>query len=98
MIVRDFQAVIGREARQQCLDAVGQLPDEVIACVGGGSNSAGMFYPFIEDDGVALERVVLVAPESDVLMIVAHAGLEQAVDRLRAPAGQLAHTLGGARR
>ncbi|MCA9026565.1 MAG: tryptophan synthase subunit beta [Planctomycetaceae bacterium] len=57
MIVRDFQAVIGREARQQCLDAVGQLPDEVIACVGGGSNSAGMFYPFIEDDGVALTGV-----------------------------------------
>ena len=57
MIVRDFQAVIGREARQQCLDAVGRLPDEVIACVGGGSNSAGMFYPFIEDDGVALTGV-----------------------------------------
>ena len=50
----------------------------------------------VEDDGVALERVVLVAPESDVLMVVAHAGLEQAVDRLRAPAGQLAHALGGA--
>ncbi|MCA9075899.1 MAG: tryptophan synthase subunit beta [Planctomycetaceae bacterium] len=57
MIVRDFQAVIGREARQQCLDTVGRLPDEVIACVGGGSNSAGMFYPFIEDEGVALTGV-----------------------------------------
>jgi tryptophan synthase beta chain len=57
MIVRDFQAVIGREARQQCLDAVGRLPDEVIACVGGGSNSAGMFYAFIEDDGVSLTGV-----------------------------------------
>ncbi|MGD9854593.1 MAG: tryptophan synthase subunit beta [Planctomycetaceae bacterium] len=57
MIVRDFQSVIGREARQQCLDAVGRLPDEVIACVGGGSNSAGMFYPFIEDDAVALTGV-----------------------------------------
>ena len=52
----------------------------------------------VEDDGVARERVVLVAPEGDVLMIVAHAGLEQAVDRLRAPAGQLAHALGGAAR
>lgn len=50
----------------------------------------------VEDDGVARERVVLVAPEGDVLMIVAHTGLEQAVDRLRAPAGQLAHALGGA--
>ncbi len=57
MIVRDFQSVIGREARQQCLDAVGRLPDEVIACVGGGSNSAGMFYPFIEDEGVSLTGV-----------------------------------------
>ncbi|MBI1311848.1 tryptophan synthase subunit beta [bacterium] len=54
MMVRDFQSIIGREARQQCLDATGRLPDEVIACVGGGSNSAGMFYPFVEDDGVAL--------------------------------------------
>ena len=40
MIVRDFQSVIGREARQQCLDQTGRLPDEVIACVGGGSNAA----------------------------------------------------------
>jgi tryptophan synthase beta chain len=54
MMVRDFQAVIGREARQQCLEQVGRLPDEVIACVGGGSNSAGMFYPFIEDRSVQL--------------------------------------------
>jgi tryptophan synthase beta chain len=57
MIVRDFQSVIGREARQQCLDELGRLPDEVIACVGGGSNSAGMFYPFVSDDGVALTGV-----------------------------------------
>ena len=54
MMVRDFQSVIGRETRQQCLETVGRLPDEVIACVGGGSNSAGMFYPFIEDRGVRL--------------------------------------------
>jgi tryptophan synthase beta chain len=43
MIVRDFQAVIGRETRQQCLDRIGRLPDTVVACVGGGSNAAGMF-------------------------------------------------------
>lgn len=57
MMVRDFQSVIGREAREQCLESVGRLPDEVIACVGGGSNSAGMFYPFVDDDGVALTGV-----------------------------------------
>lgn len=57
MMVRDFQSVIGREARQQCLDAEGRLPSEVIACVGGGSNSAGMFYPFVDDAGVALTGV-----------------------------------------
>ena len=57
MIVRDFQAVIGREARMQCLDTIGRLPDEVIACVGGGSNSAGMFYPFVDDVDVALTGV-----------------------------------------
>jgi len=57
MIVRDFQAVIGRETRQQCLEQIGRLPDEVIACVGGGSNSAGMFYPFIDDESVALTGV-----------------------------------------
>jgi tryptophan synthase beta chain len=54
MIVRDFQAVIGRETRAQCLDRLGRLPDSVVACVGGGSNAAGMFYPFIEDDSVEL--------------------------------------------
>jgi tryptophan synthase beta chain len=54
MIVRDFQAVIGRETRQQCLDRIGRLPDAVVACVGGGSNAAGMFYAFIGDEPVAL--------------------------------------------
>lgn len=54
MIVRDFQAVIGREARAQCLDQVGRLPDAVVACVGGGSNAAGMFYPFVDDSDVDL--------------------------------------------
>ncbi|TWT55596.1 Tryptophan synthase beta chain [Thalassoglobus neptunius] len=57
MIVRDFQSVIGSEARQQCLDETGQLPNEVIACVGGGSNAAGMFYPFVEDYDVSLTGV-----------------------------------------
>lgn len=57
MIVRDFQSVIGRETRQQCLDSIGRLPDEVVACVGGGSNSAGMFYPFVDDAGVTLTGV-----------------------------------------
>ena len=57
MIVRDFQAVIGSEARQQSLQILGRLPEEVIACVGGGSNSAGMFYPFVDDHGVALTGV-----------------------------------------
>jgi tryptophan synthase beta chain len=57
MMVRDFQSVIGREARQQCLDQLGRPPDEVIACVGGGSNSAGMFHPFVEDGGVKLTGI-----------------------------------------
>jgi tryptophan synthase beta chain len=57
MLVRDFQAVIGREARQQCLEQVGRLPDVVVACVGGGSNSAGMFYPFVEEKTVELVGV-----------------------------------------
>jgi tryptophan synthase beta chain len=57
MMVRDFQSVIGRETRQQSLDQLGRLPDEVIACVGGGSNSAGMFYAFVEDAQVQLTGV-----------------------------------------
>ena len=54
MMVRDFQSVIGREARAQCLDTFQRLPDAVVACVGGGSNAAGMFYPFVEDSEVRL--------------------------------------------
>lgn len=50
-MVRDFQSVIGRETREQVMAAEGRLPDVVIACVGGGSNAAGMFYPFLERDG-----------------------------------------------
>lgn len=54
MMVRDFQAVIGRETREQSRDTFERLPDCVVACVGGGSNAAGMFFPFVEDDGVRL--------------------------------------------
>lgn len=54
MIVRDFQTVIGREARSQMLDQTGRLPDVVIACVGGGSNAIGMFHPFVGDEGVEI--------------------------------------------
>ena len=49
MMVRDFQSVIGREARQQAIDQAGRLPDVVVACVGGGSNAIGMFYEFLPD-------------------------------------------------
>jgi tryptophan synthase beta chain len=56
-MVRDFQSVIGAETRQQCLEQVQRLPDVVVACVGGGSNSAGMFYPFIGDATVELVGV-----------------------------------------
>lgn len=54
MIVRDFQSVISKEARAQILEKEGKLPDVVMACVGGGSNSMGMFYEFIKDEGVRL--------------------------------------------
>jgi tryptophan synthase beta chain len=53
-MVRDFQAVIGREARQQCLDQFGTLPDALVACVGGGSNAIGLFYPFLNDTEVKM--------------------------------------------
>jgi len=53
-MVRDFQSVIGREARQQILEKEGKLPDVVMACVGGGSNAMGIFYDFIGDESVAL--------------------------------------------
>ena len=54
LLVRDFQSVIGRETRQQSMRQLGRLPDLVVACVGGGSNACGMFYPFIDDEEVAL--------------------------------------------
>ena len=49
-MVRDFQSVIGREAREQCLQKEGRTPDTIVACVGGGSNAIGIFYPFLADD------------------------------------------------
>jgi tryptophan synthase beta chain len=54
MMVRDFQAVIGREARRQILRKEGRLPDYLVACVGGGSNSMGLFYPFVRDRKVKM--------------------------------------------
>jgi tryptophan synthase beta chain len=57
MMVRDFQSVIGTETKQQCHEQIGRLPDVVIACVGGGSNAAGIFYPFVADTSVELVGV-----------------------------------------
>lgn len=56
-LVRDFQCIIGREAKQQCLAQIGRLPDALVACVGGGSNAIGLFHPFLEDDSVAMYGV-----------------------------------------
>ena len=57
MLVRDFQSVIGREARAQSLAQFGKLPDALVACVGGGSNAIGLFHPFLQDQGVAMYGV-----------------------------------------
>jgi len=57
IIVRDFQSVIGQEIKDQVQQKEGRLPDAVVACVGGGSNSMGAFYPFIQDEGVSLYGV-----------------------------------------
>ncbi|NEX20541.1 tryptophan synthase subunit beta [Thiorhodococcus mannitoliphagus] len=57
MMVRDFQTVIGREARAQMLERTGRLPDALVACVGGGSNAIGLFYPFLDDADVAIYGV-----------------------------------------
>ena len=56
-MVRDFQSVIGREARQQMLDMTGRLPDALVACVGGGSNAIGLFHPFLGDESVQMYGV-----------------------------------------
>ncbi len=57
MLVRDFQSIIGREARRQCLEQTGKLPDALVACVGGGSNAIGLFHPFLADESVAIYGV-----------------------------------------
>lgn len=57
VMVRDFQTVIGRETREQIMEKEGRLPDALVACVGGGSNAIGLFYPFIEDEDVAIYGV-----------------------------------------
>ena len=57
MLVRDFQCIIGREARAQCQRQTGHLPDALVACVGGGSNSIGLFHPFLNDMDVAMYGV-----------------------------------------
>jgi tryptophan synthase beta chain len=57
MMVRDFQAIIGREARAQVLEQAGTLPDALVACVGGGSNAIGLFYPFLKDKNVEIYGV-----------------------------------------
>lgn len=54
MIVRDFQSIIGKETKEQILDAENKLPNHIVACVGGGSNAIGIFYPFINDESVSL--------------------------------------------
>ncbi len=53
-IVRDFQSIIGEETKTQCLESEGKLPDALVACVGGGSNALGLFYPFLQDEDVKL--------------------------------------------
>ena len=69
-MVREFQTVIGREARAQCLEMTGRLPDALIACVGGGSNAIGLFHPFIADKDV---RMVGVEAAGDGLNTTRHA-------------------------
>ncbi len=56
-MVRDFQTIIGREAKQQCIKQAGRLPDAIVACVGGGSNAIGLFHPFIDDESVKIYGV-----------------------------------------
>lgn len=56
-LVRDFQSIIGREAKRQCQEKTGRLPDALVACVGGGSNAIGLFHPFLEDESVKMYGV-----------------------------------------
>ncbi|WP_419903278.1 tryptophan synthase subunit beta [Kiloniella sp.] len=57
VMVRDFQSIIGREAKEQMLEAEGRLPDQLVACIGGGSNAIGLFHPFLDDKDVAITGV-----------------------------------------
>tara|TARA_R110002072_G_scaffold3830_5_gene27319 strand:+ start:16411 stop:17640 length:1230 start_codon:yes stop_codon:yes gene_type:complete len=70
MLVRDFQSVIGKETRVQCQKQYGQLPNAVVACVGGGSNAMGIFHPFLKDESV---RLIGVEPAGRGLETGAHA-------------------------
>ncbi len=65
MIVRDFQSIIGRECKGQAIRQFGKLPDAIVACVGGGSNAAGIFYDFVDDKGVKLVGVEAGGRSSD---------------------------------
>ncbi|MGB0714290.1 MAG: tryptophan synthase subunit beta [Phycisphaerae bacterium] len=65
-MVRDFQSIVGRETRQQCIEKTGSLPDAVVACVGGGSNAAGMFAGFLDDEDVQLVGVEAAGEEGAV--------------------------------
>ncbi|MFX9488002.1 tryptophan synthase subunit beta, partial [Acinetobacter baumannii] len=56
-MVRDFQAVIGKETREQLAEKEGRLPDSLVACIGGGSNAMGLFHPFLDDAGVQIVGV-----------------------------------------
>lgn len=70
MIVRDFQSVIGQEVRKQIKTAIGRLPNAIVACVGGGSNAMGIFYPFIQDENV---KLIGVEAAGDGLTTMRHA-------------------------
>ena len=75
MIVRDFQSVIGIETREQCLSVEGRLPDYIVACVGGGSNAMGIFYPFAQDKSVNLIGVEAAGEGTDTNRHCATLGL-----------------------
>ncbi|HAK95767.1 MAG TPA: tryptophan synthase subunit beta [Planctomycetes bacterium] len=99
MIVRDFQSVVGREVRAQIMEAEGRLPDLLVACVGGGSNSLGLFHPFLDDPGVAMVGVEAGGHGTDTEAHAARfAGGELGVIEgyksyfLQTPEGQVRHT------
>lgn len=99
MLVRDFQSVIGREARRQCMEMTGALPDALVACVGGGSNAIGLFHPFLDDSEVAMYGVEAgghgvatgehAAPLSDGIPGVLHGNRTYL---MQDEAGQIMHT------